>query len=40
VIVRIDTFHGFFEEGMDSPAPHSQEQMEEVERRISQQKKS
>lgn len=39
VIVRIDTFHGFFEEGMDTPAPHSQEQMEEVERRIQSAKK-
>jgi hypothetical protein len=40
VIVRIDTLHGFFKEGMDTPAPHSQEQMEEVERRIQLAKKS
>lgn len=39
VIVRIDTLHGFFEEGMDTPAPHAQEQIEEVERRIQSAKK-
>ena len=40
VILRIDTLHGLFKEGMDTPAPHSQEQMEEVERRIQLAKKS
>ena len=40
LIVKIDTLHGFFEEGMNTPAPQSQEQMEEVERRIQSAKKS
>lgn len=34
IIAKIDTLHGFFDDGMDSPAPYSQEQMEEIERRI------
>ena len=34
VIVKIDTLNGFFNDGMGTPAPYSQEQMEEIERRI------
>ncbi len=34
VIVKVDTLDGFLEEGIDTPAPHSQEHAEEVERRI------
>jgi len=34
VLLRIDTLHGFLEEGMGTPPPYSQEQSEEIERRI------
>ena len=34
VLIRIDTLHGLLKEGMDAPPPHSQDQSEEIERRI------